>query len=129
VDRFVTVAAPIEEVFDRVTQPADLGRWLPELRRVEPEPGVVGVPFAVLLGSGEVPGRGELVACEPPRHAEFRFLTAHMVSVIRLTCTRTDSLTRVHVHQDDRDGQLPLRVDVESLQRTVALPRRWDGTR
>ena len=130
-DRFVTVSAALDEVFDRVTQPADLGRWLPDVRRVEPEPGVVGIPFSVVLGNGDVwaPGRGELIACEPPRHVEYRFLTADLVSVIRLTCTRVGSGTRVHVHQDDGDGRVPLRVDVESLQRMLARPRHWDGAR
>jgi hypothetical protein len=131
VDRFLTVSAALDEVFDRFTHPGDLGLWLPEVRRVEPEPGVVGVPFSVLLGHGDAcaPGCGELVACEPPRHAEYRFMTADVVSVIRLTCTRTDALTRVHVHQDDRDGQVPLRVDIENLQRMLMLPRHRDGAR
>jgi uncharacterized protein (TIGR02246 family) len=122
-DGFVTVPVDdLPEVFGRLIEPRHLGSWLPDVRRVQPEPGAVGVPFAMLLRDGirEVPGTGELVACEPPRHAVFRFHTADAVSVVRVTCTRTGQTTRVHVRQEEQALRAPLRIDLDKLRQLLS---------
>ena len=115
-DGIVAVASDVQDAFDRLIHPRHLGRWLPEVRQVGPEPGVVGVPFAVLLGSGARcrPARGELVTFEPPRHAAWRFFTPDTVNVVRLTCARDGAATRVRIHQEE--GPSPrLQIDLDRL--------------
>ena len=117
-DEIVTVPMDLGEAFGRLLEPRNLGSWLPAMSRVQPVPGVVGVPFEVLLsdGRGARTGRGELVACEPPRLAIWRFATADGVIVLRMTCSRDGATTRVHIHQDDRTAGRPLEVDLETLR-------------
>lgn len=121
-DGFITVPVGLREAFERLIEPRHLSSWLPAVERVQPLPGAVAVPFAVeLRGVGQQlqPGTGELLACEPPRQAVFRFLAGETVSVVRVTCTRTGRMTRVHVQQQEPALRPALQVDLNMLARLL----------
>jgi len=118
-DRYATLAAPLEAVFARLTDPARLGDWLPQLTRVDIDPdqllGIgIGIAFAVTTDlTGDQRVSCEVAAHEPPWLVAYRLMMTGPV-LIRATCAAHVSGTRVHVHQTD--GAQPLHVDLARLE-------------
>lgn len=133
-DRWTTLAYPLQSVFDHLAAPARLGDWLPEVTGISAgaRPGQIGAPFAIRIrrDGAELPGAGELIAYEPPWSAAYRLITGPHTHVLRITCDAGDGTTRVHVHQSDDAATLS--VDLARLTRALgtagpATPSRLGG--
>lgn len=121
-DRWTTLAYPLQSVFDHLAAPACLGDWLPEVAGIPAgaRPGQVGASFAIRVrrDGADMPGTGELIAYEPPWSAAYRLMTGPHMHVLRITCDSSDGTTRVHVHQSD--DAAPLSVDLARLSRALS---------
>jgi uncharacterized protein YndB with AHSA1/START domain len=120
-DRYAALAHPLEGVFQHLATPEHLSDWLPEVARAPASPALLGVGGAFSLALGldgeQVPATGELIAYEPPWSVAYRLLAGSRVHVLRVTCTSSRGLTRVHVHQSE---DLPsLAVDLDRLGRAL----------
>jgi uncharacterized protein YndB with AHSA1/START domain len=122
-DRWATLAYPLERVFDHLAAPACLGDWLPDIagtRAGARAAGRVGVSFTIRIrqDGAELPGQGELIAYEPPWSAAYRLVTDLHTHVLRITCVSTGGTTRVHIHQSEHAA--PMTVDLARLRHALA---------
>jgi uncharacterized protein YndB with AHSA1/START domain len=128
IERAVLIAAPLERVWDLITNPEHVGRWFGDAgAEVELRPG--GAFSLTWREHGTVHGRVEAV--EPPRRFAWRWLaqfgskaepTPANSTLTEFTLTPERDGTRVAVVESGFDG---LYADVD--ERTAALARNTRG--
>jgi uncharacterized protein YndB with AHSA1/START domain len=105
----VDIAAPVEEVFRHLTDPAAMTRWMGQHATLDPVPGG---GFAVDVNG--VPVRGSYLEVDPPRRVVLSWGMAGNPDLppgstqVEFTLTPTGSGTRLRlVHRNLPDSQLP----------------------
>jgi len=120
-DLYATFPSPVKAVFGHLADPSHLGDWLPDVSAASAEPsGGTGAdfPLTARVDGREVAASGEVTAFEPPWLVGYRLFIGSRTHGLRITCAAHGGGTRVHVHQ--RDGALPLTIDLVRLTRALS---------
>ena len=120
-DLYATFPRPVKAVFGHLADPARLSDWLPEISAAGPGPSAgtgTDFPVTVHVDGIEVAASGEVTAFEPPWLVGYRLFIGSRTHGLRITCAAHGGGTRVHVHQ--RDGALPLTIDLVRLTRALS---------